>query len=179
MQDQSGDREFDIALFFAAIDERRRRAGLSWSRVATQIWQLAADLNAKRGSHPLAASTITNMSRRGDTTCQHAAAMLRWLEQPPEEFIASPCPGTAGVRLPEADAAHRLRWNLVALYAALNATRLERRASWVQMAQGLHCSANQLTGLRTAKYATGMRLAMRICQDLGRPAATFIYAAEW
>jgi hypothetical protein len=27
--------------------------------------------------------------------------------------------------------------------------------------------------------AIGLRLAMRICQALGRPAADFIYAADW
>jgi hypothetical protein len=38
---------------------------------------------------------------------------------------------------------------------------------------------NQLPGLRTAKFATGMDLAMRIAQWLGRPAADFVYRATW
>lgn len=36
-----------------------------------------------------------------------------------------------------------------------------------------------LTGLRTARFAISMRLAMRIAQWLERPAADFIYAARW
>jgi hypothetical protein len=40
--------------------------------------------------------------------------------------------------------------------------------------------ARALTGLRTAKFATGMGLAMRITQGLGRPpAADFVYVANW
>ena len=39
--------------------------------------------------------------------------------------------------------------------------------------------AGQLTGLKTARYATGMVLAMRITQWVGRPAADFIYMARW
>jgi hypothetical protein len=42
-----------------------------------------------------------------------------------------------------------------------------------------HSTPNQLTGLRNAKFATSMRLAMRITQALHRPAADFVYVAEW
>jgi hypothetical protein len=41
------------------------------------------------------------------------------------------------------------------------------------------CTPSQLTGLRTAKFATGMNVAMRIVQWLDRPAADFVYAAQW
>jgi len=43
----------------------------------------------------------------------------------------------------------------------------------------LECSPSQLTGLRTARYAAGMDVAMRIVQWLDRPAADFIYSARW
>ena len=51
--------------------------------------------------------------------------------------------------------------------------------TWPALAATLGCSPNQLTGLRTAKFATGMDLAMRIVQWLGRPAADFVYPAKW
>jgi hypothetical protein len=35
-----------------------------------------------------------------------------------------------------------------------------------------------LTGIRTARFAIGMNLAMRIVQWLEQPAAAFIYAAK-
>ena len=47
--------------------------------------------------------------------------------------------------------------------------------TWIALAG----SPGQLTGLRTAKYATTMDLAMRITQWLGRPAADFVYPAAW
>lgn len=144
------------------------------------MWQLSNDFHAQHDDHhPIAASTITGMPRRGNTTGQHALVMLRWLERAPEEFIAQPRPGTAGVPLPTADPAHTLRWNLTALYAALDEMRVGRRASWQDAAQRLHCTPSQLTGLRTARCATNMRLAMRICQGLSRPSSDFIHAADW
>jgi hypothetical protein len=172
-------RDFDIQAFFDALDGRRAEAHLTWTAVARQMWEESHALNARRGDHPISPSTITTMPRRGDATCQHALMMLRWLGRPPECFIVVPQPGTADVPLPAADPAHRLRWDLVALYDALNAARTARGATWEQTAVRLRCSANQLTGLRTAKYATSMRLAMRICQGLSRPAADFVYAAQW
>ena len=170
---------FDAAALFDALDERRRAEQLSWTRVATELWEQSAELNARRHDHPISPSTLTNMARRGDTTCQHALFMLRWLERTPEDFVLSPHPDTVGVPLPDVDSAHRLRWDLLAMYTALDDARTRHGATWKQTAERLHCTANQLTGLRTAKYATGMRVAMRICQSLHRPAAHFVYAARW
>jgi hypothetical protein len=56
---------------------------------------------------------------------------------------------------------------------------LDRGLIWLALAEILRCTPLQLTVLRTAKYATGMKLAMRIVQWLGRPAADFVYAAKW
>jgi hypothetical protein len=174
-----GPGEFDADALFAAMDERRRAEGLSWTGVAKEIWQLSAELNAKRGDHPIAPATLTGIPKRRDTTCQHALFILRWLGAAPEDFVASPHAATVGVPLLETDSAHRLRWSLVALHAALDESRTERGATWEQAARRLSCTPSQLTGLRTAKFATGMRLAMRICQGLGRPAADFVYVSTW
>jgi hypothetical protein len=43
----------------------------------------------------------------------------------------------------------------------------------------LGCTPSQLTGIKRARFAIGMRLAMRITQWIGRPAAEFIDAAHW
>ena len=179
MAETPSPRGFNVHALFAALDQKRSSEGLSWAAATRLIWDESHDLNAQRSDHPISSSTITGLPRRGDTSCQHALFMLRWLGQPPERFIAEPRPGTADVPLPAADPAHRLRWDLHALYDALNTVRHERDATWSAAALRLHCTANQLTGLRTAKYATSMRLAMRICQALRRPSAEFIYAADW
>jgi len=46
-----------------------------------------------------------------------------------------------------------------------------------KIVRSLH--AEPAHGLRNAKFATSMRLAMRITQALHRPAADFVYVAEW
>ena len=172
-------REFDVGALFAALDERRRGEGLSWTGVANEIWQLSAVLNDKRHDHPIAPATLSGMAKRGNTSCQHALFVLRWLGAAPEDFIAEPHPATVGVPLPETDSAHRLRWSLTGLHTALDKARTARGATWEQAARRLSCTPSQLTGLRTAKFATGMRLAMRITQNLGKPAADFVYISTW
>ncbi|HEY3898238.1 MAG TPA: hypothetical protein VGM54_06480 [Chthoniobacter sp.] len=168
-----------MAAFFAALDQRREEQRLTWAAVAREMWEQSAKLNRRRNDHPISPSTIANMNRRGDTTCQHALFMLRWLGRSPEDFMVTPRPETKRKPLPAADSEHRLRWNLKRLYATLNMARLRRGATWRQAAARLACTPSQLTGLRTAKYATGFRLAMRICQNLHRPAADFVDVATW
>jgi len=122
-------------------------------------------------------STITGMAKRGNTTCQHALIMIRWLDRTPESFI--PGGSVKGAPLPPTGPDRRPRWNLRLLYDALDVRRKESQMTWPELARALRCKPNQLTGLKRARYATNMRLAMRVTQWLGRPAADFVYAAEW
>lgn len=168
---------FDSQAFFDAVDERRREQQLSWPALATVIWEQSRVLNERRNDHPISPATIRKAA--GGLSCQHALFLLRWLGVPPETFIAVAQPGTAGVPLPLADETQRLRWDLKKLYGALNAARTARTATWQQAAERLHCTPSQLIGLRNAKFATSMRLAMRITQALHRPAADFVYVAKW
>jgi hypothetical protein len=177
--------DFDGAALFAAMDARREQLGLGWPGVAREIWALSAELNARREDHPIAPATLTGIRRRGNTSCQHALFILRWLDRTPESFL----PGTGDLdgTLPAAGPDRRLRWNLngpprrpvPSLYEAMDARRKHESLTWVQLAHRLQCTPNQLTGLRTARFAIGMRLAMRITQWLERPAADFVYAARW
>ena len=171
---------FDSAALFAAIDQKRAALGLSWQRVADQMWEQSADLNARRRDHPISPAALTNLSRSRRTSCQHALFALRWLERTPESFLSDPPAAPAGgFDLPVAGADRRLRWALKLLYAALDEKRQQEGLTWTALAGSLGCSPSQLTGLRTAKYATTMDLAMRITQWLGRPAADFVYPATW
>jgi hypothetical protein len=118
------------------------------------------------------------MNARGTTTCQHALFMLRWLGAAPEDFV----PGVSVEdthALPDPGPQFRLRWSLERLYEALDQHRRNRGLTWREAAVEIRCTPNQLTGIRTARYAIEMRLAMRTVGWLGRPAADFIYAAEW
>ena len=170
--------DFDAVALFEAMDAQRSARGLSWREVANEIWELSAVLNERRRDHPISASTLTGIVKRRDCTCQHALFVLRWLGSAPEQFVS-------GIRrngddaLPLVGPDRRLRWNLKVLYDALNARRIQQELSWPEVAEELRCTANQLTGIRTARFAIGMTLAMRIVRWLDRPAATFIYAAEW
>jgi hypothetical protein len=171
--------DFDAVAMYEAMDAQRIERGLSWRQVADQMWEQSADLDPQRQGHPISPSTLTGIATRADTTCQHALFILRWLGRTPESFLMNAPADADGTRLPAAGRNERLRWNLAALYDALNTRRQEQGVTWVELTRQIRCSPNQLTGIRAAKYAIGMRLAMRIVQWLGRPAAAFIYPSRW
>ena len=177
-------RDFDAVALFHALDGLRTQAGLSWQGVADAIWDLSEQLNRRRpGDHPISPATIRSMGRRGAISCQHALFMLRWLGRAPEEFLtALPGPDGAGAAhpaLPAAGADRRLRWDLKALHGALDEQRRQQGLTWAELARQLRCTPSQLTGLRTARFAASMNVAMHIVQWLGRPAADFVYPARW
>ncbi len=171
--------DFDAIALYEAMEAQQIHRGLSWRQVADQIWDQSAVLNRRRHDHPISPSTLTGIARRADCTCQHALFILRWLGRTPESFLSVVAGNTGGAALPSAGPDRRLRWDLPTLYDALDARRRERRLTWVELAGQLRCTRHQLTGIRTARFAIGMKLAMRIVQWLERPASAFIYAAEW
>jgi hypothetical protein len=119
------------------------------------------------------------MPKRGATSSQHALFMLRWLERTPESFLAGEGRSPTEAPLPAAGPDRRLRWNLRTLHAALDERRRAQQLTWRQLAAIIGCTPSQLTGLRTARFATGMNVAMRVVQWLERPAADFVYPATW
>jgi DNA-binding XRE family transcriptional regulator len=170
--------DFDAQALFESLDRQRQERGLTWRGVADEIWAMSPDLNAERPhDHPIAPSTLTNLARNGDTSCQHALFFLRWLGRSPESFV--PDAHDTDAPLPDPGPRRRPRWHLTRMYDALDEHRRTEGLTWAALAAELHCSSNQLTGLRTARYATSMRLAMRICRWLGRPAADFVDAGRW
>lgn len=176
---ESGIRPFEVSALYRAMDLRRTELGLSWTAVAKQIWALSSDLNDQRGDHPISPSTLTNMAKTSRTSCQHALFMLRWLGRAPESFLQGTVGDEDRYALPQAGSDRRLRWSLKLLYAAMDERRRDEGLPWPALASLVGCSANQLTGLRTAKFAADMDLAMRVVQWLGRPAADFVYPATW
>jgi hypothetical protein len=172
-------RPFDAGALYLALDAQRADLGLSWKGAADQIWAMSSELNDRRSDHPISPSTLTGMAKKPRTSCQHALFMLRWLGRAPESFLAGGGNEGRHFMLPEAGPDRRLRWSLKLLYAAMDEERRRQELTWPVLAGILGCSANQLTALRTAKYATGMDVAMRIVQWLDRPAADFVYLAGW
>lgn len=79
--------DFDGVALFEALNATRSARQLSWSDVADEIWRMSVVLNRARIDHPIAPSTLINVDRRGNTSCQHALFMLRWLGRVPEDFL--------------------------------------------------------------------------------------------
>jgi hypothetical protein len=180
VQPATGDaNEFDVCAMYAAMDAQRTERGLSWPQAARALWDQSKALNERLHDHPISPSTLTGIARRGDCTCQHALFILRWLERPPEAFLHSSPPGPGPIALPAAGEDRRLRWDLEAVFEAVNDRRKERGLTWREVARELHCTDHQIAGLRKVRFAIGMKLMMRIVRWLGRPAADFIDAADW
>jgi hypothetical protein len=172
-------RSFDVGALYAALDDKRTTLGIGWPAVATQLWELSAELNDRRRDHPISPSTLTNMAKNPRISCQHALFMLRWLGRTPESLLRGASVADERFALPVAGPDRRLRWALKLLYSSMDEKRRQDGLTWAALAATLGCTANQLTGLRTAKFATNMDLAMRIVQWLDRPAADFVYPATW
>lgn len=172
-------RSFDASALYQALDAQRTERALSWRGVADQIWDLSSELNDRRRDHPISQSTLTNMAKQPRTSCQHALFMLRWLGRSPESFLQGAAGDHPRFALPQVGPDRRLRWALKLLYAAMDERRQVDGLTWPALAVLLGCSPSQLTGLRTARFATGMDLAMRIVQWMGRPAADFVFPATW
>jgi hypothetical protein len=144
------------------------------------MWRLWAQLNSRRRDHPISPPTLTGMAVRERTGCQHALFMLRWLGRTPESFLTGFTDGDhPRFALPAAGPDRRLRWALKSLYAVMDEKRTAKGTTWSELAHAIGCMPGQLTPLRTAKFATGMDVAMRIVQWLGRPAADFVHPATW
>ena len=105
--------------------------------------------------------------------------MLRWPGRAPASFLQKVTTADDRFDLPTADREHRLRWALKLLYAATDEKRHQGGLAWTDLAATLGCGPSQLTGLRTAKCAATMDLAMRITQWLHRPAADVVDPATW
>jgi len=66
-------RRFNAALLYNALDEERRRRGLSWSAVSHEIG--------------VAASTMQRLNRGGRLEVDGMLAMVSWLGRTVEDFV--------------------------------------------------------------------------------------------
>lgn len=168
---------FDFAAFVGAVNEARRDRDMGWYDVAGALWDQSAQLNAERDDHPLCGGALSRLGARGETSCQYALFLLRWLGRAPEEFLTGPARDVGDVQLPDPGPDSRLRWDLAQLHAALNQERQRQGLTWAGLAEQIGCTASRLTNLRTARMAD-LALTMRVTQWLRRPAAEFIHAAS-
>ena len=105
--------------------------------------------------------------------------MLRWLGRAPESFL----PGRNGLSRPEeslppVEPGRVLRFDTPALYAAIDAQRVERFLTWHEAARQIGgCTALGLQPLEKGGRVSFPGV-MRIVRWLGRPAAGFIRATD-
>jgi hypothetical protein len=97
-----------------------------------------------------------------------------WLERTPESFVPGiPDSDAERFHLPTPGGRQIVRWNVPALYAALNAERQSRGLTWQAVAREIGgVTPGTLMNLSRASRV-GFPGVMRIVQWLGQPATTF------
>lgn len=166
--------DFDVAALYAALDAERQARGLSWPQLAREISGLFSGSLAA----PISPSTLTGLRNRGHVEGDGVLQMLLWLKSTPESFIpgrqASPAEAFS---LPRVGPDRILRFDAVAIHAALDARRAARGLTWAQVAA-------EIGGFNAAgltRLANGGRVGfpgvMRIARWLECPAASLTYAS--
>jgi hypothetical protein len=162
----------------AALDGERTARGTTWSALAVELWEQSAKLNERLGGDALCPGALYRTSLRGTMSCQYALPLLRWLDRAPEDFLVGDVVDVGDADLPSVTSEWRLRWDLGALYTAINDRRQDRGITWAAVASELDCTPNRITNLKTARLAD-MGLVMQATQWLEAPAARFIHATDW
>ena len=169
---------FDGEALIEALDQRRQDRGLTWTRLAEELWRQTDELNVRLGGDALCPGALYRTSLRKTMSCQYALPLLRWLGRDPEDFLDGPVGVDGPTTLPTAGSDLRLRWDLPALYSAIDTRRRDLGLTWTALAARLDCTPSRLTNLRTARLAD-MGLVIQLTQWLGAPAARFIHATDW
>lgn len=138
---------------------RRLEFGLTPSGLVRSVdWMSAASLARYQQGNP-------NMS------CQFAIGLLRWLGQSPEKFSPGMVDGPE-CRLPDLGP-YSLRFNMAALWLAVEERRLDRGMTWEQVRD--QTLFPEVEDIRRQCYGIAMHDLMNVVRWLGRPAASFIY----
>jgi len=159
------------------MDELRAQRGLSWRQAVAEI-NAASDPKHFSRNHPIDVATVKRMKERGDCGCHFALGYLAWVDRTPESFLIGAAKSVPEEPLPAVGPDRRLRWDIPALADAVDQHRTELQLTRRERADLMGCSLSQVN-LRAIRYGTGMSLAMRLAQWLGRPAASFVIAATW
>lgn len=167
--------DFSLAALYEAIDDLRRRRGLSWTQAMREINGPFKGLV----SRPISRSTVTSLRTKAVAEGDGVLQMLRWLDRSPESFIPGHILFNADFARPAIGPHQILRFDTRKLHAALNAERLRRGLSWDQVAAEIRgFSAGSLMYLSKGGR-TGFPHVTRITAWLGRPVVEFTRVAPW
>jgi hypothetical protein len=175
-RDQSTD--FSLGALYAAIDAQRESRGLNWEQAVREINRASQRVPVR----PISRSTVTGLRTKAVAEGDGVLQMLVWLNRTPESFVPGhEEPPGEDATLPRVEPYQILRFDAKAIYSALEAERVKRRMSWIQVAR-------ETGGINAASVASLTRLAkggrvgfpyvMRICRWLDRPAASFTRIAD-
>ena len=167
--------DFDIDALYAALDEQRRTLGLTWPQVAREISGQFERVPVRS----IATSTITGMRKRRVIEGDGVLQMLRWLGRAPEDFVPGHRQSAPSAALPHVARGRILRFDVPAIYAAIDARRTQRAMTWAEVAREI--GGVSVTGLtRMAKGGrTAFPLIIRIARWLGRPVASLTHIVDW
>ncbi len=164
---------FDRHALQRALDEKRRKDGLSWAAATREINARFKDV---LGHKTIASSTITGLGLEADGILQ----MLMWLQRTPESFVPGfRHPDEEQYRLPELDSTHILRVDTTSMYAALNLERLARGLNWKDLAGAFEIgSTSPLTGLAKGGR-TSITMLTLVAGWLDKPCVAFTRVSIW
>jgi hypothetical protein len=167
--------DFDMHALYETIDSERESRGLGWADVLRELNEVFQD----KPSRPFALSTIKGIRDKRSVTGAVVLQLLRWLGRAPEDFIRDGVPLTESTALPEIADTQVLRVDTKALHAAVEAARVERGLTWMQVASELRdTQAPMLTNLAKGPLI-GFPQVTRITQWLGVPVATCVRGYDW
>jgi hypothetical protein len=149
--------DFDLVALHSALDARRMALGLGWAGVGAAL-----------GMSP---STLRGLGTRARAEGDGVLRAVAWLGRSPESFMPGQRAESGAVLLPSQ--ARVLRFDVRALFAALDAQRVARGMTWhdVATATGVG-SAAALTRLQAGGRVMFPEI-MRVLAWLGAPAARF------
>lgn len=159
--------DFDITALHAALDAERRARGLSWAALTREI--------TGPGPGAISSSSFSSMASRGAVNGNVVMAALRWLNRTPESFIADHPDAITKPPLPDGLPQRFFRrWNLEALYNALDSQRHERRLTWPEAAREIGLPPSVVARYRGADRFVNFPAVMRLTRWLDRPLTDFI-----
>lgn len=165
--------DFDLGALHEAIDAQRQARRLTWTAAVREINAIFGGLP----SRPISRSTVMNLKTarvgEGDGILQ----MLRWLDRTPESFVPGAAFDPEAAKLPNLPSNRILRFDTKEIHAALDAQRVSRGLTWLQVASEIGgMGASSLMHLENGGR-TGFPHVMRIVQWLGQPATQFTRAS--
>lgn len=99
--------------------------------------------------------------------------MLRWLGRTPESFVPGhPESESDRARLPQVPSGHIMRFDTKKIHAALDARRIERKMTWMQVGKEIGVGVSSLTHLAKGGR-TAFPQVMRILRWLDGMVAEF------